>query len=456
MNKIALVVGVNDYQHFDKLDKCVNDAVAMSEFLEVAGFEVILLKKKKKNDLEEAIKLYKAKINDDGVALFYYSGHGLQLEQYNFLVSVDSEIKTINDIPYNSTNLSVLLSDLEEDLKFTHIIILDACRKNPFNTGLIETIPGIEKKSLKKGTLIAYAASPGKPSLERKEDKNGVFTQHLLSNLYLTNINIEQVLKNTRTEVLSYTDNRQLTWEETSLYGKSFVFLEEDETTLEFKEIIDKYLGRNENLLLQEIYPFLQPKYFHTLNLEHLHFALTLTVIAFEDEKKGITKATMDVDYFTEELIDKILPLFQTRLINEDVCENVIDESIFEQIKITKEINYGYNEVLTVEDAFPHFMINYVILNEKDGLLSCFLSFESGKHFIKPMLYIKDESLEIVCFKTLYGDEALAFFKKFVEFRTPYEKEKPDLMEGFTSATINSLEELMDFFKDDFEENKDS
>lgn len=456
MNKIALVVGVNDYLYFEKLDKCINDAKSMCKFLEIAGFEVIPMLDPNKNDLEEAIKIYKSKIKNDTVAIFYYSGHGLQLEQYNFLVSIDSEIKTINDIPYNSTNLSVLFTDLAEDLEFTHIIILDACRKNPFNTGLIETTLGIEQKALKKGTLIAYAASPGKPSIEKKDDDNGVFTQHLLKNLYISNINIEQVLKNTRTEVLNYTDNIQLTWEETSLYGENFIFLEEDETTLEFKEIIDKYLGRNKNLLFQEIYPFLQPKYFHTLNLEHLHFALTLIVIAFEDEKEGITKATMDVDYFTEELIDKILPLFQTRLINEDVCENVIDESIFEQIKNPKEINYGYNEVLTVEDAFPHFMSNHVTLNEKEGLFSCFLSFENEEHIIKPMLYLKNEQLEIVCYKTLYGDDALAFFKKFVDFRAPYEKEKPDLMEGFRSATINSLEELMDFFKDDFEKKKDS
>ena len=172
MNKIALVIGINNYNNFEKLDKCINDAKAMYEFLEIAGFEVVLLLDPKQNDLEENIEIYKSKIKNDTVAVFYYAGHGLQLERYNFLVSVDSEIKTVNDIPYNSTNLSILLSNLTEDLKFTHIIILDACRKNPFNTGLIETIPGIEKKELKKGTLIAYAAAPGSPSVERKEDDN--------------------------------------------------------------------------------------------------------------------------------------------------------------------------------------------------------------------------------------------------------------------------------------------
>ena len=199
------------------------------------------------------------------------------------------------------------------------------------------------------------------------------------------------------------------------------------------------------------VYPFSQPKYFHKLSIEDLHFALTLNILAFENESEEKVKATIDFDYFNGELISTILPLFQTRIINEDGCENIFDNVILQEIEIINN-NYGFNEVLNVEDAFPHFMINQIKYDGKEGLFSCFLSFENGKHFIKPMLFIKNETLEIVCYKTLIGDEAVTFFKKFVEIRKPFENEVPNLMDAFEDVDINTLENLKELFG--FDDNK--
>lgn len=451
MNKIALVIGINDYDHFDKLDNCINDATDIQKFLEKVGFEVTLLQDPSKEELENAIEEYKAKIDNDTIALFYYSGHALQLEQYNFFVSKDCKIKAAQDIPYNSTNISNLFSNISEEINFTHIVILDACRKNPFSTGFGKVTSGIGIETPRKGTIIAYAASPGKPSIERGGERNGVFTKHLLNNLIIPNVSIEQVLKNTRTEVLNDTNNEQLTWEESSLHGTEFCFIIEEEVLLEFQEIINTFIASDINLLLQNILPFLEPKYFHSLTIEHLLLALTLTKIGFEDEQNEIVQRTVDEDYLTTKLIDDYLPLLQTRIINEDNCENNFEIELFKSIDIIRNINYGYNEVLTVEDAFPHFMVNHIKLDGKEGLFSCFLSFENNEHFIKPMLFIKNETLEITPFKTLRGNDAVTFFKAYVDLRVPFEKEPVDLMAGFTNIELNTDEEILNFFKGDID-----
>ena len=451
MNKIALVIGVNDYIHFSTLGNCINDSSDIKKFLEEIGFDVTLINNPKKAELESAIKEYKEKIDNETIAVFYYSGHGIQLENYNFLIPVDSEINAIEDIPFNCTNMSHLFTDISDAIDFTHVVILDACRKNPFSTGLGKVTTGLGIETPRKGTIIAYAASPGKPSIERREERNGLYTKHLLNNLSLSNTSIEQVFKNTRTEVLNDTNNKQLSWEESSLHGNEISFIVKDEVLLKFEKIIEEFIAKDDNLLLPKVYPFSQPKYFHKLSIEHLHFALTLNILAFEKEKDEKVKATIDFDYFAEELINTILPLFQTRIINEDGCENIFDSVILQEIEIINN-NYGFNEVLSVEDAFPHFMINQIKYDGKEGLFSCFLSFENGKHFIKPMLFINNETLEIVCYKTLIGDEAVTFFKKFVEIRKPYENEIPNPMEAFENVEVNTLEDLKEFF--DFDDNK--
>ena len=107
--------------------------------------------------------------------------------------------------------------------------------------------------------------------------------------------------------------------------------------------------------------------------------------------------------------------------------------------------------MLTVEEAFPHFMVNHIKLDGKEGLFSCFLSFENNEHFIKPMLFIKNETLEIIPFKTLRGNDAITFFKAYVDLRVPFEKEPVDLMAGFTNIELNTDEEILKFFKGDIE-----
>ncbi len=449
MKKIALVIGINDYKHFEKLDNSINDATDMNDFLEKNGFDVTVLYDLKKIELETAIKEYKVKIDNETVAVFFYSGHGLQLENYNFLVPLDSEIKIPEDIPYNSTNISDLFSDISDDIDFTHIVILDACRENPFNTGLGRVTAGIGMDAPRKGTIIAYAASPGKTSIERGNERNGVFTKCLLKNLAIANTNIEQVFKNTRTEVLNDTNNKQTSWEESSLHGDAFCFIEVDEVILEFQEIIEQFLVAKDNLLLQKVLPFLQPKYFHELSLEHLHFALSLNIIAFEDEDEGNAKATIDADYFNYGLLDELLPLFQTRIINEDLCENIYEDSILEEIEIINDINYGFNEVTSADEPFFHFMINQIKYKGLEGIFSCFISFNQGKHYIKPMIFVNNAKLETICFKVLIGEPAVNFLNKFVELRRPFEKEISNSMDVFEDVEISSLDEILKSLKKD-------
>src|SRR5690606_1752148 len=127
--------------------------------------------------------------------------------------------------------------------------------------------------------------------------------------------------------------------------------------------------------------------------------------------------------YFRYDLLLELLTLFQTRIINEDLCENIFDNVILEQIEVINDLNYGFNEVTNIDEAFPQLMINHIKYKGHEGVFSCFLSFEEGLHYIKPMIYVKNETLQIFGFKAMIGNHAVNFLKKFVELRKPFEKE---------------------------------
>ncbi len=453
MKKIALVIGVNKYEHFEVLDNCENDASDIHNFLETYGFEVTPIINPTKVILDEAIEEYKSKLEKDCVALFYFSGHGLKEEQYNFIVAADSVIEQPQDIAYNSTNLAQLFSDIPDDLEFTQILILDACRKNLFGTGLGKVTAGLGLEAPRKGTVVAYSASPGKASIERTAERNGVYTKHLLRNLQIPNLSIEQVFKNTRTDVLRDTKGGQTPWDESSLFGDVFSFVEVEEVALEFQELLDSYIISEKNLLLQEILPFVQPRYFYSLPLEHLHLALSLLSISFEEESDGIVQPTVDPDYMSQEMVDNYLPLYHTRLYDEDKSDTVFDLNVLNDIKVSNSKNYGFNEVLEVDEAFCHFMSNDIVYNGQPGLLSCFLSFEENEHWVKPNIYLKSNPLTIYSYAILKGEAAVSFVQKYVTMRTPYEKEPLDLMNAFESGEVISLDK---FFADFDEEQNQS
>lgn len=225
MDRKALVIGIKEYDHISSLGNTDNDALDISDFLKETGFKVTTLLNPSQRELIESITKFKTEITKDTISIIYYAGHGIQLEGENFIVPKDANIKISEEIPYFCIHASDCLPRQSEQLSSIHILILDACRNNPFKTGLRSPQVGLAKMEAPVGTLIAFATSPGNASIEREGERNGIYTQHLLTHLKTPNLSLERVFKNTRTDVIASTNGKQVPWEESSLHGEDFFFI---------------------------------------------------------------------------------------------------------------------------------------------------------------------------------------------------------------------------------------
>ncbi|WP_299611305.1 caspase family protein [uncultured Aquimarina sp.] len=243
MNKEALIIGINSYQYLETLDKCENDANDLNSFLTSCDFNTEILLNPTQRELIKSLADYKKKLTEDTISVIYFSGHGLQIEGDNFLVPVDANISISEEIPYFCINASDLLIDIGLSSKIMHLIVLDACRNNPFKSGIKSISGGLARMVAPMGTLIAFSTSPNMTSSEKSADRNGVYTKHLLKNLKIPNNSVERVFKNTRTDVIEETNGKQVPWEESSLHGEDFYFIKEATALIMYlkKELIFAY-----------------------------------------------------------------------------------------------------------------------------------------------------------------------------------------------------------------------
>jgi hypothetical protein len=225
MNKIALVIGINDYESISPLSNTENDANDIADFLQEVGFKLTKLINPTQRELIEGLSKFKLEINEDTVSIIYYAGHGIQVDGENFLIPKDAVIKIIEEIPYFCVHASDCLPKQQGLKSSMHILILDACRNNPFKVGFRSMDIGLAKMTAPMGTLIAFATSPGCASIEKESDRNGIYTLNLLKHLRTPNLSIERIFKNTRTDVINATNSKQIPWEESSLHGEDFYFI---------------------------------------------------------------------------------------------------------------------------------------------------------------------------------------------------------------------------------------
>jgi uncharacterized caspase-like protein len=229
LKKIALVIGNSNYKDVVRLKNPVNDAKSMSLALNKLGFEVTELTDASQKDMNRAIGHFGRKLNADSVGLFYYAGHGLQVGGKNYLVPVDALIDGEASIPTETVEVDSVLAQLTTSA--LSIVILDACRNNPFERGSRSTAGGLAQIDAPKGSFIAFATSPGKSAADGN-GKNGVYTTELLKQMSVPNLSIESVFKRVRANVARLTGDAQVPWESTSLVG-DFYFQPDDSSAVE-------------------------------------------------------------------------------------------------------------------------------------------------------------------------------------------------------------------------------
>ena len=216
--RVALVIGNSAYPTAP-LKNPVNDAEDITKALQASGFDVIEKKDLDQNGMKRAIREFGMKIRDGGIALFYYAGHGLQVRGNNYLVPVDAEVHTEEEVEYETVDAGFVLAQMDSAKTSLNIVILDACRNNPFARSFRSASNGLAKMDAPDGTLIAYATAPGSIASDGGAGRNGIYTRELLKVISIPDLSIEDVFKRVRISVHGATQGKQTPWESSSLMG---------------------------------------------------------------------------------------------------------------------------------------------------------------------------------------------------------------------------------------------
>lgn len=218
--RLALVIGNGAYEHGGPLRNPVNDADSMKHALTQVGFEVLDHFNLTLAEMKMAIDYFGMKLMDYDVGLFYYAGHGIQSKGNNYLIPVDVNLMSENDVDYNCLDAGRILGKMESAANRTNIVILDACRNNPFERSWTRSAQGKGLASMDAplGSILAYATAPGNTASDG-EGNNGLYTSALVKTIPKSGLNIEGVFKQVRVMVVDQSNGTQTPWESTSLTG---------------------------------------------------------------------------------------------------------------------------------------------------------------------------------------------------------------------------------------------
>jgi hypothetical protein len=220
--RIALVVGNSNYK-VRPLKNPRNDADDVSRSLKTTGFEVIDLRDATLPQMRTAVRQFGDRLVNNDVGLVYYSGHGVEVKGRNYFIPVNADIQREDEIADQGLDVSLILEKMNTAGKGVNILIVDACRDDPFGRSFRSSSRGLAQMDAPRGTIIAYATSPGKVASDGDpRERNSPYTKHLVKAMQSPNKPIEQVFKEVRRAVQDETKNQQTPWENTSLSGDFF------------------------------------------------------------------------------------------------------------------------------------------------------------------------------------------------------------------------------------------
>ena len=220
--RVALVIGNNSYGDAP-LSNPLNDAKAVAKALETAGFQVILKLNASHKDMMGAVREFGSRLRQGGSGLFYFAGHGMQIKGRNYLIPVGADIQREDEVAYQAMDAQAVLDKMESAGNGTNLMILDACRNNPFARSFRSATQGLAQMEAPVGTLVAFATAPGSVSSDGS-GQHGLYTEHLLRLMRAPGMKVEDVFKQVRVAVRKESQGKQIPWESTSLEG-DFYFL---------------------------------------------------------------------------------------------------------------------------------------------------------------------------------------------------------------------------------------
>ncbi len=221
--RVALVIGNGEYASLP-LSNPVNDARLMANTLRELGFQVIEHQNLSQKAMKRAIRTFGDRLEKAGaesVGLFYYAGHGVQVDGHNYLIPIGADIDRESDVDIEAVSANVVLKTMARAFTRLNFVILDACRDNPYKRSFRSSVRGLARMDAPRGTLVAYATSPGDVAADGTA-ANSPYTEVLSRVMRQPGLSAEIVFRRTRTEVMEVTGDRQVPWEESSLTGDFF------------------------------------------------------------------------------------------------------------------------------------------------------------------------------------------------------------------------------------------
>jgi Caspase domain/Putative peptidoglycan binding domain len=226
--RVALVIGNGAYQNAIHLDNAAFDARAVADAFRKLGFQVVDGYDLDIDQMRAKVSEFSAALSDSKSAVIYYAGHGISVDEENYLVPTDIVLKSPTDLDLNAISVSLLLKQMKRDER-VNIVILDACRDNPFaaelakhKTRALVAERGLTRidGDLARGTLIAFASDPKSTALDGPTGQHSPFTQAFLAHLFDSGVTIDTVMSRVRNDVWEKTAHNQLPWVNTSLIGE--------------------------------------------------------------------------------------------------------------------------------------------------------------------------------------------------------------------------------------------
>lgn len=222
-NAAALVFGNSAYSGHNALKNPVNDANDMSNKLTAYGFDVVLSTDATRVEMDRKLREFRALLETNEVGMFFFAGHGMQIEGANYLLAIDTDTSSEVDAKHSSLSLDKVVDTMAKSNASTKIIILDACRDNPWERAWHRgaAVRGLASVYAPKGTIIGFATSPGEVAADGS-GRNGTYTAALLQHIDTPDCSIETMFKRVRNTVAAATRSRQTSWEHTSLSGEFY------------------------------------------------------------------------------------------------------------------------------------------------------------------------------------------------------------------------------------------
>ncbi len=224
--RVALVIGNSAYEHTSPLRNPVNDANLMAVSLTEAGFEVTKILDADYRTIKKAMLDFGRSLrNSPEAGLFYFAGHGIQVRGKNYLVPVNAKISDEDEVDLEAIDVNSFLRVMDSSNSSINIVVLDACRNNPFARSFRSATRGLASVDAPKGTYVAYATAPGSVASDGR-GKNSPYSVALAKAIKTRGLTIEQVFKHARRSVLEATSSKQVPWETSSITG-NFFFLDQ-------------------------------------------------------------------------------------------------------------------------------------------------------------------------------------------------------------------------------------